>query len=362
MLASILVTLLAVPAALGALIVVASTQGYLGRVPSGSNAMGLVVPLFISAGSGILMVIAAWICAASGGLEWIIPARAAGLALASVVSIGVGLAAAGVLIAWMERMGAWVAPIGHLCGTLGPACLGAFLIASTWMRPESLMASSAPKLAAAIITIVAIAGIGFGLYGLQAHLRRSAENSRRVLKDHLEREAEWERRRSRAPIDALREDYAEMSPLSPLWVFVASLPDTTDDECRQFTIARALRVPEFEEDFARTLTCTHPRYRHGCADLIRFAPPGVIRDSWATPLAKAIARTAEEIASGHTLTESSDTNPNPIEHIRALIDAARTLRMPETALTSLRTLERAVNAAPPSEARDKALAMLTSVH
>lgn len=358
MIFALLTTLLVIPSVLGALLVVACTQGYTARVPSGPDAMGLAAPLFLSVGSSIVLLLGAWACAASGGFGWISDGRGVGFLVASVAAIGVGLAAVGVLVAWIEKAGSWVVPTGLVCGAAGPVAMGVVLIASAWLVAESERGAVALQIGGVFVGVVAIVGMGFGAYGARMHLKQSAENAARVLASHREQEAEWERRRGRTPIEALREDFATMSDETPLWVFVAGLPDTQDGECRRFIIERAMRVPGFELDLAQTLTCDHPRYRHGCVDLIRYAPEEIVKSEWATPLAKAIDMSAAEIERGGWLETASVANPSPIEHVRGMIEAAGTLKNPDSTTTALRRLRDAIELSPKSAERDEAFGML----
>jgi hypothetical protein len=120
MLASIIVTLLVVPAVLLSLLAVLATAGYTARVPGGADAMGLALPFFTTAGAGLAMVVASWVCVGAGKLDWISSRPMVPLTLATLASLGVALASLGVLVAWMERMGAWVPSAGADLRGAGP--------------------------------------------------------------------------------------------------------------------------------------------------------------------------------------------------------------------------------------------------
>jgi hypothetical protein len=361
MIASLLISILTVPALLLLLLNVAATQGYTGRVPGGSDAMGLALPFFLSIIGSIALLLAAWICAARGGLSWIGPAGVAAAA-ATAVSIGVGLAATGVLIAWMERMGSWVVPVGLFCGAFGPLCLGAVLLAGAWAAPATLASSVVPRIAGAALVLVALCGYGMGLFGAWKYMVRSSENARRVLEAHQADEQEWARQRERSPMEALREDYAKMSDQAPLWVFIASLPDRHEPECREFIIARALKVPDFDAQLASTLADGHPRYRHGCLDLIRFGPAAALKPDWATVVTDAIRSTAAQIKADPSWLDPDEfANPDPVEHIRASVEAAARLGNPGEALAALAELKTAIAGCAPSTERDSALAAMRDV-
>jgi hypothetical protein len=325
---AVLVTLLVLPALLMTLLAMLSSGGYAGRVPGGPDAMGLIVPFLASAGAGVLMVIAGWLCVAGGGFNWISDRPMVPAALVTAVTLGVGLAAMGVLIAWMERqLGAWIVPVGLVCGGLAPLATGLLLLTCAWRSPEALASSAGVlRTTGAGLAAVALVGYAMGAWGLIVYQKQQSDNARRAYDEHVAREAEWERKRNRTPIEAMREDYAEMSPTTPLWVFVAALPDTTDPEARAFTIERALQVPDFEADLKRTMLSTHPRYRHGCVELMRHVLQEHIKPEWAGILVEAIDLTAQQIAAQPGwMTPVYESNPHPAEHLAALADTARRL-------------------------------------
>lgn len=346
MVVAIVVSVLVLPAVLAALVVVLSTAGYTARVPGGSDAMGLALPLFMSAGAGLALVIAAWVCVAGGRLDWISQKPLVPLVAATVASAGVGLASVGVLIAWMEKMGAWVPPVGLVCGALGPLCVGVMLLCSAWLPRPTIQNSALPIIAGIPVVVVAAAGLGGAVFGLFSWMKLSSENAGRVLAQESADQAERARRDALAPIDALREDYAKMSDDAPLWVFVAGLPARQEPECRAFIIERALRVPDFERDFEQTINADWPIYRHGCADLIRFAPESALRPAWAGCLAKAITISASEIERDpEWFTPRYDRNPDPVAHVRAMADAASRLGATPVLTEALGTLAHAIERA-----------------
>jgi hypothetical protein len=361
MLLSIFVTLLAILAMLMTLVVVGSTGGFTGRVPGGPDAMGLVIPFFAALISTVAMIIGAWCCIGTGGLGWVSERSGAVALIASGVALGIGLAQSGMLIAWSERMGAWVVPAGIVGGLIAPLVLCGLLIACAWTPAETMRSSNLPLILGWGLAIVAAGGLLGGVYGLGLYLKQSAENAARSAQADYEREAEWERKRNRTPIDALREDYAQMSPATPLWVFVAALPDTSDAECRAFTIDRALQVPDFDADLARTLTGSHPRYRHGCLDLIRFATDAQFNRAWSVPLAPAIEMTAREIGERPDWFNADYmSNPNPLEHLRALSAASKRCNFDPAIGVAMQKLRAAIQSEAPESVRDESLAILTA--
>ncbi len=330
---------------------------FAGRVPGGSNAAGLVVPLFASIGAGVLLLVATWLVAAQGRLAWI--GAHAGL-VATLVMAGVGAAAVGVLIAWMERMGAWVTPLGVFCGGLAPALALVLLWRSAWSAPGQLQDARWPRVLAAPLLFSALCGLALVLWGAVIQARREHDDLQRARAARVESDIESARRDALSPIDKLREDYAKMSADAPLWVFVAALPETTDPGERDFVIARALQVPNFDWDLERTVTDEHPRYRHGAIELIRYAPQTALKPEWSPMLARAIAVSAEQIAADPGwLRPVEFSNPDPVGHVRAMVEAADRLGRNTALDAALEQLRASVAGLPAAAARDEALAALT---
>ena len=129
MVLSLLATAAAVLAGLLLLANLLMSGAYAGRVPTGADAMGLVVPLALAAVAALLLPAAAGLLLANGRLAWL---GGLGGWKVLVLMLGVGVAAGAVLIAWMERLGAWVMPLGLFCGVVAPLAAIALLLASAW--------------------------------------------------------------------------------------------------------------------------------------------------------------------------------------------------------------------------------------
>jgi len=296
---------------------------FAGDVPSGSNAAGLVVPLFCSIGAGLLLLIAVWSLLGSGRLAWV---GAHASMIATVVTFGVGVSAVGTLLAWMERMGAWVTPLGWFCGALAPLLAVVLVLRSAWQAPEQLQAAHWPRLLAAPLLLAALCGLGLALWGATLLFKQDQDQRERAVADQAADDIESGRHQTLTPVQRLAEDYAKMSPSTPLWVFVAGLPGTADPAQRQFIVARALKVPDFELELERTVTDGHPVYRHGAIDLMREAPAAAKKPLWSSWLARAITLSAEQIAADPKwLQPDTSSNPEPIAHLRAMADASQRL-------------------------------------
>lgn len=338
---------------------VLDTTFFTRTVPTGERAMGLIILFFAALLGGGLMLLATWFCIAGKGLSWIHSSSGMVIAIATLVGVGIAAGGFGAVVGWMELRGPWVVPVGIWCGVIAPIAFGAMLIACVVHPLSSASAAGTARVMAGVLMVV-FALSGYAATGrlVLQWAKQASENQARAFEADRVREAEWERRRNRSPIEALREDYAEMSADAPLWVFIASLPDTTDDEVRQFVIARALQVKNFDVALQRTIGNDHPRYRHGCLDLIRFVPDAQLHRNWKPFVSTAITATIQEMASRPTWLTNADpmSNPNPVEHVRSLIAAARRLDPVEGMKIPLGQLSETIESLPDSDAKREALA------
>lgn len=344
-------------AALAGLLLLANllmSGAYGGRVPTGADAMGLIVPLVLAGVAALLLPAAAGLLLANGRLAWL---GAFGGWKVMAVMLGVGIAAGAVLIAWMERLGGWVMPLGLFCGALAPALAIGLLVASAWRDSAAWPTQAWPKFAAAVLLASALCGLGLAAWGGMRELQREADNQRRALAEQARQNAEAARRAALSPLERLREDYAAFSPTAPLWVFVASLPEPTAPEVRDFVIARALQVPDLDHDLACTLASDHPRYRHGASELVRYAPEAALKPAWADAVAASMRVSARQIGERPDwLTPDAFAHPDPLAHLASLVAAAARFA-PNRDLAAARSELRAALAALPAGAsRERALA------
>lgn len=292
---------------------------FAGRVPGGSNAAGLVVPLFGSILAAVLLLTASAMTLGAHRLDWVAARPGAwvmGLAL------GVGIAAVALLLAWMEQLGRWVAPVGFLAGGVAPLLAGSLLLLSLW-APERLGSDNWPKAAGALLLLSSALGAMTAMALLTDWWGLQKDHAAREAATELQEANERARRQDLTPLEQLREDYASYSADTPLWVFVAGLPDTDDPAERAFVIDRALKVPNFSQQLERTITDGHPRYRHGAIELILHVNAERLDPAWAPMLARAIDVSAREMAANEAwLTPDPMSNPNPTQHVAAMIAAA----------------------------------------
>ncbi|HWS25570.1 MAG TPA: hypothetical protein VN259_03255, partial [Xanthomonadales bacterium] len=316
---------------------------FAGRVPGGSNAVGLVVPLFASVLAAALLLLASGLSLAGHRLDWV-GARAGAWVIG--LALGVGVAAVAVLLAWMGQFGRWVAPAGIFLGGLAPLLAGALLLLS-WWAPERLAAAGWPRLAGGLLGLSAVLGAVIVMLLLADWWRLQQENAARVAVSQLQEDNERTRRQELTPLEQLREDYASYAPDTPLWVFVAGLPEIDDPAERAFVITRALKVPNFNSDLQRTISDRHPRYRHGAIELLLHIDAGKLDPKWAPMLAQSISVSAQEIAqNAEWLTPNAMSNPNPERHIQAMIAAADRLGPSSQLSEAIVKLRRALSTLP----------------
>lgn len=344
-------------AALAALLLLANllmSGAYAGRVPGGDAAMGLVVPVFCAIAAVTLLLVATGLLIANGRLDWL---GARGGWTAILVMLGVGIAAVAVLIAWMERMGPWVMPLGLFSGGIAPAFAVVLLIASAWRDGSAMQEAGWTRIGLIVLVASALCGMAIGLWGGAREWQRRAENAERAHVEQEQRNLESARRDALSAVDRLREDYAGFSPDAPLWVFIAGLPDPTEADLRDFIIARALQVPSLDAQLAQTITDAHPRYRHGASEFVRHAPAAALNPAWAAAVAGSMHVTAMQIAANPDWLVPDDfSNPDPLAHIPSLVAAAARFPSGADAQAASTELRMALSALPAGAARDQALA------
>lgn len=352
-LANLLATLALLAAGLATLVVAGSTGGWYGRVPQGEAAMGLVVVLAAAVVAGLLTIFAAWLAAVAGRLDWL-GARSAWWA--SGAALAVGGAALVAFFAWAEGMQGWARPASILAGGVLPLLLQGWLLSALW-RADVTGSGERMLLTAAAVAALLIGGLL--LLGLMAKVLARAEGNQRAAADVATRAAaEQARRRTSTPAERLREDYAGFSPDAPLWVFVGTLADPVDDEVRAVVVERAQSVPDFERELVDTLVARFPRYRHGALVLLRSLPASRRPAGICGALAASLRLAAEEVREGDWLIERSESQPDPIGHLRALVDAAAACG-PSTEIDAARAgLRDAIAAHPDAARRRDALAAL----
>lgn len=329
---------------------------YAAKVPGGDGAMGLIVPIALAVVGAVLLLGATGLALLADRLSWVGPRP--GLVSMSV-AFGVGAAAVVILIAWMEKAGAWVAPVGLIAGGAAPWIACGLLLASLW-APQALAASPWTRWLAGILVLSALSAPAITLVLLADHWAAEEANAERGRVAQAERDAEQARRDALTPVERRREDYAGYSPDTPLWVFVTSLPGLAAGPERDLVVDRALQVPDFQRQLEATITTDHPVFRHSACELLRLAPDSARMPQWNAWLARAIAVSAAEIAAQPDwLQPKSQSNPDPVAHIGAMVAAADRVGRDAAIEAALVQLREAMAKQPAGPAREQALAALS---
>jgi hypothetical protein len=328
---------------------------FMAKPPQGANAMGLVIPLMASGLAAALLLVAGWTLTLTGRLVWLGPN--AGW-ISTAVLAGVGGAAFGVLLTWASRHEAWIPPAGIFLGGIAPVLAGTLLWRLAWRDAE--LAATAPAAWLTLPLLLAgLAGAVLGCWGLLIGHRDSLAAREHAIADRAREQIERERRNALTPVERLREDYAQHSPETPLWVYTAPLPDPIGEEERAFVIARALRVPNFDADLTGNLCSGHPRYRHGALELLRHLGTERLKPTWTRAVADSIRASAGEIRARPDWLEPDDfAHPDPVGHVAAMRAVVRRYGDPPELGAALAEIRAALSTLPDSPARQRALAVL----
>jgi hypothetical protein len=326
------------------------------RVPGGEGAVGLIVPLALSVVGALMLLGATGLTVLTDRLAWIGPRPGA---MAMWVAFGVGVAAVTILLAWMQRLGGWVVPVGIVVGGIAPWIAGGLLLASLW-APQAVVVSPWTRGLAGVLVVASLSALGITIALLADSAATARANAVRVQEFEDARAAEEQRRNALTPVERRREDYARYGADNPLWVFVTSLPDLQAGAERDLVIEHALKVPDFQRQLEQTMTTDHPVFRHGAIELVRHAPDGVRRPQWSAWLARAITISAREIAAQPDwLVPKSQSNPDPVAHIAAMVAAADRIGRGAQLQAALAELRAALAKLPEDAARERALAAIS---
>lgn len=353
----ILATLTALLAGLGLLVLLPNliaSEVFTADPPRGHQAVGIVLLFFAAILGGLLLLAATATAAGTGGLNWAGRTPGVSFVIVAALAVGIGAGTVGAVIHWSEP-GDWpVLPVCLVCGLVGPVLLAGVLVFSVF-SPTSFQSPAARYGWLAALGVCALVGYGIsGVWTFKA-VQQSAANARRSYEAETAREAEWERKRLRSPIQAATEDFADMGDASPLWCVVTYLPTSDEPAYQQFVIARCLKVPDFENELARTITSSYAVYRHPCVDLVRLAPDSAVTPGWRENVGRSIDVTAEELRQQPNWLTDTSNNPKPLEHLRSLIAAAKRVAPHGELNDRLENLRGAVADQPLSEAREAAV-------
>lgn len=343
-----LVTLLVVVAVLVVLLMNGACTGmFLNPPPRGDQAMGLIIPFFGLAGGIIVLTLASIIAAFSvnsSAVGTITSSPFLSGVIVIALTFGAALAAGMAFMLWCDAPAVGVSlkvvtvPIGMLAGVLGPVLLAVMLLIGVWMSKSSATAALASGgggalgLRAGFFAVCFLALTGYGLGGSMfwKEIQRVATNRAAAAADVLKEHARWHAEGRKSPKQRLTEELSRFSPDSPLWTIIAYLPDQPgsrplDEECRAIVVRRALQVSDLDAELVGCMQSRYYLYRQAAAEFLISVPEldlSAHRDAWARALIVGLEATSDGIYCRPAwLTETFDSKPDPLGHVRSLINA-----------------------------------------
>jgi len=334
-----------------ALVVCLTTGLFMARVPSGADAMGLVVPFFAGIGSWLLMLPAAWLVSGRGTFLWLsTPSMPAALVLGIAV-LGLGLAGTGAFLAYGDRH-AYAVPAGWIAGVLAPLAAQGLLLYAAWHGDAQPQAAWTRMLALAL-GLVAVGGYAWGAWQLVAQAGQSARIAVKRSEEDRRAVADTDRRAALTPAQRMAEDLAA-TPQAPFWHVVLRLRGEDDAAARALVVQRCEAFADLDRELDQVMAGDHVEIRAAGAQFMAMSArrhPG-----WAVSLSRAMVRLAQDLArvEGMASPAQQMAFAPEIEHL-----LATTRLFPEADFgDSIALLRTTVEAKPEDPARTRALAAL----
>ncbi|GEM_PF-1922217 len=323
------------------------------RPPSGPDAMGLVIVLFLPVAAWVLVLFAALAGVGHGAFDWV--SRSPGIptlaVLATVVGLGI-LSTAAAVFSLEVRYSSRTA-VGLAGGLVLPLAVAAFLGALLWSGPATVAAARWTRPAGAVLAGLAALAYAGGLVFLAME---SAEKAR-VVEEARRADADWETR-NRQEMEALRaKQDAELAALpddAPIEEFLAHLFIDKSEEHHRKAIERIRALPDLTARLAARLEHPEPLEREHVLNFIAMG--GTPEADWEQLVRAAILRLAADYR-----TEAKDLSIGRITHVQglswgALLAAERF--GPKRFEEEARELRAAVALWPNEEPRKDALAVI----
>ncbi|MCB1051747.1 MAG: hypothetical protein H6510_05175 [Acidobacteria bacterium] len=330
------------------------SAGFLAKVPSGENAVALVVPFFSSILAGICLLLANFCLVAAG--KWDELPKPGWITSGTIFLLG--LAAFGAFFAWLEHFPAWTKPLSLFCGALMPLATAGFMVYAAFHQPQENQ--TALTLLRIPILIASFMGLLFAVWGVQSYLSRVRANEKREWEAYQAREKENARVAALSPLERLEEKYASFSPNSPLWPYLVDLVLESDPACRALTVSRCLSVPNWSDQLKSCLQSDTPLYQRGALQLVNQLASEQLQADWAESIAQSVRITQAQMAKDDNwLTTPQDLNPKPLAHVQDLLAAAQRFNPNpgmESALQSLQIQLESQAESPEQQAAKLALA------
>ncbi|MFZ4576267.1 MAG: hypothetical protein ACOYN0_17925 [Phycisphaerales bacterium] len=353
MVLSIIATILLALAILLTLFLGLSCSFFTMRVPSGADAMGLIVPMGLLAVSWLLTLIAAWCAAGGGAFHWLAKAPLAPVAIITALVIGCAIAAVGGFNLWLERKPD-AAAFANLLAVAMPIAMHVFLIFFAWngRRPE---VASWGRIATIPFALAFLVGRGFAARFLVDANRRAGERARAAEAAAFAAQAEESRREALSESERIDEDLFKFSADAPLWSIAGYLLDHHDPESRRIVVERARKDPSLDDQVRDTLAAQWASIRGIGLEFV--IADEARRQSWVPFVVHAIDELSREIEAAKSLDNPSTQEKIPAEVERAFRAAAV---FPDVAFDApLARLRAAVEACPESPKHAEALARIS---
>lgn len=289
---------------------VLTTKAFTLRPPSGPDAMGLVIVLFLPVAAWVLVLVAALACVGHGGFDWV--SRSPGVPTLAVLAatVGLGILSTAAAMFSLEVRYASRTVVGVAGGLLLPLAVVSFLGALLWSAPATVAAARWPRPAG--VALAGLAALSFA-GGLVFLAMTSAEKAR-VVEEARQADADWQTR-NRRERDALREKQAaELAALpddTPIEVFLTHLFIDKSEEHHRQALERIRALPDLTARLAARLEHPEPLEREHVLNFIAMA--GTPEPEWEPLVRTALVRLAADYRA-----EAKDLSIERITHVKGL--------------------------------------------
>lgn len=280
------------------------------RPPSGPDAMGLIVVLFLPVAAWVLVLVAALAGVGRGAFDWV--SRSPGIPTLAVLAttVGLGVLSTAAAMFSLEVRYSSRTVLGLAGGLVLPLAVVAFLGALLWSAPDSLAAARWPRPAG--IALAGLAALSFA-GGLVFLAMTSAEKAR-VVEEARQASADWETR-NRRERDALREEQAaELAALpddAPIEEYLTHLFIDKSEEHHRQALERIRALPDLTARLAARLEHPEPLEREHVLNFVAMA--GAPDPAWEPLVREALLRLAADYRA-----EAKDLSIGRITHVKGL--------------------------------------------
>ncbi len=280
------------------------------RPPSGPDAMGLIVVLFLPVAAWVLVLVAALAGVGHGAFDWV--SRSPGIPTLAVVAtaVGLGILSTAAAMFSLEVRYASRTAIGLAGGLLLPLAVAAFLGALLWSDPASAAAARWTRPAGAVLAGLAALAFAGGFVLL---LLQSAEKAR-VFEEARRADADWETR-NRQEMEALHaRQAAELAALpddAPIEEFLAHLFIDKSEEHHRKALERIRALPGLTARLAARLEHPNALEREHVLNFVAMA--GTPDPAWEPLVRRSILRLADDYRA-----EATGPATGRIGHVKGL--------------------------------------------